>query len=263
MPTLSERIRACLVLDPTTEAVLHVQTDRGADVSLVTLSPEDLCGIAEAEDAVALLAREQRMREETRLDLVEKTSALFLAQTNLAAEREKSAKGLACIQDAIQKTEALTKERDEARARVKALEGSAEPFTWACIGTNGMMHSTHASEADAAKYRHGTDVVEALYRRPPKPAGEPVAYGVEDERWAVFMSSNGWFVTFDDGRQVSTREGAHNKTTGNRELVRIIRADAPVVDVAAIRKAIEHLVDIHAYGAVGTLRAAIGEKGGV
>lgn len=260
MPILSDRIRACLVLDPTTEAVLHVQTDDGEDVSLVTLSPEDLCGIAEAEDAVALLAREQRMREETRLDLVEKTSALFLAQTNLAAEREKSAKGLACIQDAIQKTEALTKERDEARARVKVLEGSAEPVAWAIGGERVLAVFTDRLVAQRAWGGRA----EPLYRHPPKPAGEPVAYGVEDERWAALSTKWDTFAIVDGAsREVGTREQAHKAATGFREPVRIIPADAPVVDVAAIRKAIEHLVDIHAYGAVGTLRAAIGEKAGV
>ena len=189
----------------------ELAVQRGAKVQplfAATHTPSQAAELAAKVEAMGIeLAREKRMREETRLDLVKAqderdawrkeaeqalarvkalTDGERLTKDALTAAEKRAAKAERGIADAdtafaAMRDEAAEAERraDAAEARVKVLEGDAEPVAWAALhGDRIQGPSVLRDLIEAEVARVGSGTVEPLYRHPPK-TGEPVAWRVE------------------------------------------------------------------------------------
>ncbi len=297
-------------------AVFRLDRDESSDVRSAlssydvdqTHTPAQAAELAAKVETLGIeLAREKRMREETRLDLVARTNESHdrLAKitalqarvdTLVSAEARATERCLAACEtsrDALDQTKRAQDQAEEAigslrkanetaekwkakaeaaEARVKALEGDAVPVGWF-----NDHHKGYTFCPNKGFNTHPGEGFEPLYRHPPK-TGEPVAWlsrtpgvskwlsfdrsalaniplyeapplaaiGVTNERFAsVRTCKSGWavFTSANDGREVVRRDIADILTAlksydGDvRETVRLVPIDAPVVDVAAIRKA--------------------------
>lgn len=285
-----------------------------------------------------LLSAEKRMREETRLDLVkaqEERDAWQLSQGTVAREKEAlkarvetllsgeylAANALAAAEKRAEKAEF---DRDNAvsgrtsaqhllkhaEARVKVLEGDAVPALWAVIQPSGHVGPCYKTKerAETVAPHFGTTTVEPLYRHPPKPAGEPVAWrwigfgsptvglrrpgdnwtgvtdiaplyeapppaaiGVTDERCVVLEVDRLRTVNVKGpDHLIGSRAQAEERAKAlHGTAYRLVQIDAPVVDIAAIRKALATLRGVRIWtggdletgaAAFTAIEAAIGEK---
>lgn len=175
--------------------------------------------LSNATELQTLLDREKRMREETRLDLGKaqaRVDELQVANESLQVDRvawrDTAASRLDRIQ-ALVDGEKLTKDAlaaaerqcehlriigsslgtraEAAEARVKVLEGSAEPVAWVRLRQNGTVYyysDEKAAPADVPVYLH-----------PPRPAGEPVAWRVvHSNGYTVFAKEQNAVAAYPD-----------------------------------------------------------------
>lgn len=223
----------------------------------------------------------------------------------LAAEAERDGFQASLMTVGREKRDALAR-AEAAEARVKVLEGSGEPAAWMTdVQTDvDQPKRTTPSKDIATCWAKDGATVEPLYRHPPKPAGDPVAWlsrtpgvskwlsfdksalasiplyeapppvalGVEGERFAVLEHGRIRTVNVAGPEHyVGTRVQAERraaelvaaKGTGI-EAVQLVPADAPTVDVAAIRRALDYTKALWTSAMVDkqldAIRAAIGEK---
>lgn len=152
---------------------------------------------------------------------------------------------------------------------------AGKPAVWAIVFSDGMVNC-YATELDARQSQSfGRGRLTPLYEAPP-----PAAIGVTDERFAVVGSDaphgGNWTVWIDENHTVGSRAdtrraferlyAAEGRTYSH---VRLVDADAPTVNVAAIRKALKALRSVRIWtggdletgaAAFTAIEAAIGEK---
>ena len=168
--------------------------------------------------------------------------------------------------------EQLRSERDALRARVAELQ-AGEPVAWRVDYERvpGEHCCWFAVSPGEMKRLGPTGKLTPLYAAP-----QPPVFGVEGERFIAVASGQAAFIAADGPfRSIGTRAEAEATIAGTHdpkrwELLRVLPADAPVVDVAKIRAALKTLRGIRIWtagdlqvgaDAFAAIASAVGEKG--
>jgi len=237
----------------------------------------DLVKAQEERDAWQLsqgtVAREKdalKARVETLL------SGEYLAANALAAAEKRAEKAEFDRDNAVSGRTSAQHLLKHAEARVKVLEGDAVPVMWRIAPTPDHTPCSTSSKAIADKWAKEGSTIEPLYRHPPK-TGEPVAWrwigfgsptvglrrpgdnwtgvtditplyeapppaaiGVTDERCVVLEVDRLRTVNVKGpDHLIGSRAQAEERAKAlHGTAYRLVPIDAPVVDVAAIRKAL-------------------------
>lgn len=268
----------------------------------------DLVKAQEERDAWQLsqgtVAREKealRARVETLL------SGEYLAANALAAAEKRAEKAEFDRDNAVSGRTSAQHLLKHAEARVKVLEGDAVPVMWRIAPTPDHTPCSTSSKAIADKWAKEGSTIEPLYRHPPK-TGEPVAWrwigfgsptvglrrpgdnwtgvtditplyeapppaaiGVTDERCVVLEVDRLRTVNVKGpDHLIGSRAQAEERAKAlHGTAYRLVPIDAPVVDIAAIRKALATLRGVRIWtggdletgaAAFTAIEAAIGEK---
>lgn len=220
--------------------------------------------IAERDEAQKAMANAIAWRDDARRLHGEAQAAFKSA----VAERDDAKRQLAEV-DADRESWRLLagermNERDAPRARVAELQ-AGEPVAWEVVQQPAVLGGMTRSKSLADTWASNGSDVRPLYAAP-QPAAP--AYGVEGERFVCLLEEQCLVIAC--GRETGTREEAEARTRldGDAKVMRLVDADAPVVDVDKIRGALKTLRGIRIWtagdlqvgaDAFATIAAAIGE----